>query len=67
MSITQVSSRAKASSATFYEQFEGKEDCLLAAYRAVAERMFEEMRPMEQDGETGQTPSTPRSRGYWGR
>ncbi len=50
VSITQVSSRAKVSSATFYEQFEGKEDCLLAAYRAVAERMFEQMEPMEQDG-----------------
>jgi AcrR family transcriptional regulator len=50
VSITQVSSRAKVSSATFYEQFDGKEDCLLAAYRAVAERMFEQMQPMEQDG-----------------
>lgn len=49
VSITQVSSRARVSSATFYEQFDGKEDCLLAAYRAVVERVFEQMQPVVLD------------------
>jgi AcrR family transcriptional regulator len=44
VSIAQVSSHAGVSSATFYEQFEDKEDCLLAAYRAVAERVLGRMR-----------------------
>ncbi len=39
-SIAQVSARAGVSSATFYEQFGGKEECLVAAHRAAAERMF---------------------------
>jgi AcrR family transcriptional regulator len=43
VSIAQVSAHARVSSATFYELFEGKEDCLLAAYGAVAERMFEQV------------------------
>jgi len=50
VSIAQVSSRAGVSSATFYEQFEGKEDCMLAAYRAVAERVFGQMQPVLLDG-----------------
>ncbi len=41
--VSQVSSRAGVSSATFYEQFGGKEDCLLAAYRTVTARRFGEM------------------------
>jgi len=40
VTITQLSSRAGVSSATFYELFEGKEDCLLAAYRALAARVY---------------------------
>jgi AcrR family transcriptional regulator len=44
VTIAQVSSRARVSSATFYEQFEDKEDCLLAAYRAAAERVLGQMR-----------------------
>jgi len=43
VSVAQVSSHAGVSSATFYEQFGGKEDCLLAAYRAAATRVFGEM------------------------
>jgi AcrR family transcriptional regulator len=39
-SIAEVSARAGVSSATFYEQFGGKEECFLAAYRTAAERMF---------------------------
>jgi len=43
VSIAQISSRAGVSSATFYEQFDGKEDCLIAAYRAAAVRVFGQM------------------------
>jgi AcrR family transcriptional regulator len=43
VTIAQISSRARVSSATFYEQFEDKEDCLLAAYRASAERVLGQM------------------------
>lgn len=43
ITIAQVSSRAGVSSATFYEQFDGKESCLVAAYRTVAARLFGEM------------------------
>jgi AcrR family transcriptional regulator len=50
VSIAQVSSRARVSSATFYELFDGKEDCLLAAYRAVAERVFEQVRIEAPEG-----------------
>jgi AcrR family transcriptional regulator len=40
VTIAQLSSHAGVSSATFYEQFESKEDCLLAAYRTAAERVL---------------------------
>jgi AcrR family transcriptional regulator len=40
VSVAQVSSKAGVSSATFYEQFRDKEDCLLAAYGAAAERLL---------------------------
>jgi AcrR family transcriptional regulator len=46
VSIAQVSAHAGVSSATFYECFADKEDCMLGAYRAVAERVFGHMRPM---------------------
>jgi AcrR family transcriptional regulator len=49
VSIAQVSSRAGVSSATFYEQFEGKEDCLVAAYQEVAERVLGQMEPVATD------------------
>ncbi len=42
VSIAQVSSHAGVSSATFYEQFEDKEDCLLAAYDVARERVLRE-------------------------
>jgi len=50
VSVAQVSSHAGVSSATFYEQFEGKEECLLGAYRAAAERVLEQMQPVALDG-----------------
>jgi AcrR family transcriptional regulator len=40
VSIEQLCARAGVSPATFYEQFDSKEACLLAAYRAIAERIF---------------------------
>lgn len=40
ITVAQISSHAGVSSATFYEQFQNKEDCLLAAYRAAAERLL---------------------------
>jgi AcrR family transcriptional regulator len=46
VSIAQVSAHAGVSSATFYEQFKGKEDCFLASYQAVAERLLDEMQPV---------------------
>jgi AcrR family transcriptional regulator len=46
-SIAQVSSRAGVSSATFYEQFAGKEECMLVAYRTAGRRILDQMRPVE--------------------
>jgi AcrR family transcriptional regulator len=51
VSVAQVTARAGVSTATFYEQFEDKEDCLLAAYRTVAERVFGNVRPVAGDGD----------------
>jgi len=45
VSIAEVSSRAGVSSATFYEQFDGKEDCLLAAFGAARARVWRQMEP----------------------
>ena len=43
VTIAGVSARAGVSSATFYEQFANKEDCLVAAYRASASRVLDGM------------------------
>lgn len=50
VSIAQVSAHARVSSATFYELFEGKEDCLLAAYRSVAERVLRQVQIEAPEG-----------------
>lgn len=47
VSIAQVSSRAGVSSATFYEQFDGKEECFVVGYRSVAQRVLDEMQPVD--------------------
>ena len=39
VSVAQISSKAGVSSATFYQQFVDKEDCLVAAYWAAAKRI----------------------------
>ena len=51
----QVASRAGVSTATFYEQFEDKEDCLVSAYWTVGERVFRQMRRARR-WQTGRTP-----------
>ncbi len=51
VSVAHLSSHAGVSSATFYEQFESKEDCLLAAYRAAAGRLLAEELPTGGDGD----------------
>jgi AcrR family transcriptional regulator len=51
LSIAQISARAGVSSATFYEQFADREECLLAAYRTVTERTLERMASSLQEGE----------------
>jgi AcrR family transcriptional regulator len=49
VSIADVSARAGVSSATFYEQFADKEDCLLGAYRAASSRMLSRLGPFDGD------------------
>jgi AcrR family transcriptional regulator len=51
LSIAQLSARAGVSSATFYEQFSDKEECLLAAYRAVTEDTLVRMQSALEAGE----------------
>jgi AcrR family transcriptional regulator len=51
LSIAQVSARAGVSSATFYEQFADKEECLLAAYRSVTEDTLTRMQSALEEGE----------------
>ncbi len=49
--MAQISSRAGVSSATFYEQFENKEACLLAAHGAAAQRLLVLRPPSSTDGD----------------
>jgi AcrR family transcriptional regulator len=51
LSIAQISSRAGVSSATFYELFEDREACLLAAYRAATKRTLASMEMALELGE----------------
>ena len=51
VSIAQVSAKAGVSRATFYEQFQDKEDCLLAAYRTAAERLLAQALPTSVNGD----------------
>ena len=75
VSIAQVSSHAGVSSATFYEQFEDKEDCLLAAYDAARERVLVRRGGMPRSmgrcgaclahGPEREAPGRPRRRRAW--
>ncbi len=47
VSIAEISSHAGVSSATFYEQFTDKEDCLLAAYQQAAAGVLARMAPLD--------------------
>jgi AcrR family transcriptional regulator len=59
VSIAQVSARAGVSRATFYEQFTDKEDCLLSAYRAAAERLLSQTSlSAGEDGDWSQAAGT---------
>jgi AcrR family transcriptional regulator len=51
VSIAQVSAKAGVSRATFYEQFDDKEDCLLAAFQTAAERLLAQAAPMSPNGD----------------
>ena len=42
-SVAEIAKRAGVSSLTFYKQFAGKEDCLLAAHRQLLGRLLEEV------------------------
>lgn len=54
LSIAQISARAGVSSATFYEQFSDREECLLAAYRSVTEDTLARMQSALEEGEWAQ-------------
>jgi AcrR family transcriptional regulator len=50
-SVAEVAKRAGVSSLTFYEQFAGKESCMLAAHRQLLGRLLEEVdRVAEEEG-----------------
>jgi AcrR family transcriptional regulator len=51
VSIAQISAHAGVSSATFYEQFADREECLLAAYRDATDRTLRLMQSSLQEGE----------------
>ena len=51
LSIAQISAHAGVSSATFYEQFADREECLLAAYRDATDRTLQRMQSSLQGGE----------------
>jgi AcrR family transcriptional regulator len=51
LSIAQISARAGVSSATFYEQFDDREACLLAAYEMLTERTLAGMTRSLRQGE----------------
>jgi AcrR family transcriptional regulator len=46
VSITELCTHAGVSPVTFYEHFQNKEDCFLAAYLACGERIFAHMREL---------------------
>jgi AcrR family transcriptional regulator len=55
--VAQVAKRAAVSSLTFYKQFAGKQDCVLAAHRELLGRLLEEVdRVREEEGDPGEMP-----------
>jgi len=59
-SVAAVAKRAGVSSVTFYKQFAGKEDCLLAAHRQLLGRLLEAVDQMREEASTpeGKAPAT---------
>jgi len=56
-SVAEVAKRAGVSSLTFYKQFAGKQDCMLAAHRQLLGRLLEEVdRASETERETVAKP-----------
>lgn len=54
VSVAAVAKRAGVSSVTFYKQFAGKRDCMLAAHRQLLGRLLEEVdRAREDEDEAG--------------
>jgi len=53
VSIAEISTHAGVSSATFYEQFTDKEDCLLAAYQQAAAGVLARMAPLDASADWG--------------
>src|SRR4051794_34941890 len=43
VSVQDVIERAKASRATFYKYFDGKEDCFVSAYREASEWLYQRL------------------------
>jgi AcrR family transcriptional regulator len=56
VSVEALCSLAGTSPVTFYEHFEGKEECFLAAYRACAEHIFAPMAAAVTDDEYSEAP-----------
>ena len=58
-SVAEIAKRAGVSSVTFYRQFAGKEDCMLAAHRQLLGRLLEEVdRVLEEEGVPGDRART---------
>jgi AcrR family transcriptional regulator len=53
LTVQNVLTRAGISRPTFYEQFEDKEDCFLAAFDATAKRMYERIEAAAADAGSG--------------
>lgn len=49
-SVADVAKRAGVSSVTFYKQFAGKQDCILAAHRQLLGRLLEEVDRAREEG-----------------
>ncbi|HTQ69798.1 MAG TPA: TetR/AcrR family transcriptional regulator [Solirubrobacteraceae bacterium] len=58
VSIAEISTHAGVSSATFYEQFADKEDCLLAAYEKTASRVLARLGPVDATASWEETSRT---------
>jgi len=60
-SVAEVAKRAGVSSLTFYKQFSGKEECLLAAHRQLSGGLEEVDRIAEEEGEAARARATIRT------